>query len=326
MERALTLTPTPGLPSAIESLLQDTSVTDLCLNGPFEAFADRGAGMEAVDLTNARNWDERALWAWCLDSLSHAGKSWDARAPYVDGVLATGHRFHFLLPPLSPKGILVSLRRLRQADRARTSHWTKDPLFAALRDAFARGETCLLSGATGSGKTTLASELLSALPSCTRILALEDTPELAPDHPHFVSLVARNANADGFGAISLRDLLRQALRMRPDRIVLGECRGHEVLDLLQALNSGHAGSLATLHANSPREALQRIELLCAISSQGTVPHTALRELLARGVGWIAQLKRDAHGMRRIDALCKVAGKEGDTLLLRPIHSPDPQLD
>jgi pilus assembly protein CpaF len=114
--------------------------------------------------------------------------------------------------------------------------------------------------------------------------------------------------------------------MRPDRIVLGECRGHEVLDLLQALNSGHAGSLATLHANSPREALQRIELLCAISSQGTVPHTVLRELLARGVGWIAQLKRDTHGFRRIDALCKVAGKEGDTLLLRPMPTPEPRLD
>lgn len=320
MERPLSLANSPSLPPALQALLQDPRVTDLCLNGPFEGFADRGQGMEPVDLTGATAWDERALWAWCLEALSRSGKSWDARAPFVDGVLPTGHRFHFLFPPLSAQGILVSLRRLRQADAMRSTHWSQDPLFAPLRHAFQSGETCLISGATGTGKTTLASELLSSLPKRCRILALEDTPELAPDHPHFVSLQARAANADGFGGITVRELLRQALRMRPDRIVLGECRGHEVLDLLQALNSGHSGSLATLHANSPREALQRIELLCAISSQGSIPHTALRELLARGVGWIAQLKRGDDGVRRIDALCKLAGKEGDTLLLRPLQT------
>jgi pilus assembly protein CpaF len=307
-----------SLPLTLQNLIKDPSVTDLCLNGPFELFVDRGEGMEAIDLSRAPGWGERELWAFCLEALSHAGKSWDSRAPFVDGVLKSGHRFHFLLPPLSPKGVLVSLRRLRQANRSRSLQWKQDPLFETLSQALQRGETCLISGATGSGKTTLASELISTLPARTRILALEDTPELEPDHPHFLTLQSRPSNADGFGAVSLRELLRQALRMRPDRIVLGECRGAEVLDLLQALNSGHAGSLATLHANSPREALQRIELLCAISSQGAIPPSSLSELLVRGVGYIAQLKRDERGKRKIDALCKVAGKEGDLVLLRPI--------
>jgi pilus assembly protein CpaF len=175
----------------------------------------------------------------------------------------------------------------------------------------------LLCGATGSGKTTLLGDLLAEVPAGERILAIEDTPELNPDHPHFLSLYSRPANADGFGEVTLRALLRQTLRMRPDRIVLGECRGPEVLELLQALNTGHRGAMATLHANSCRDALRRVELLCLLASSGSIPQSAIRELLGSGISWVAHVSRE-EGQRRIDEICRVEGREGDTLLLRPM--------
>ena len=149
-----------------------------------------------------------------------------------------------------------------------------------------------------------------------RILALEDTPELAPAHPQFFPLLSRTANADGFGEVTLRTLLKQTLRMRPDRIVLGEIRGDEVLDLLQSLNTGHQGTLATLHANTPREALKRIEVLCLLAAGTALPLGALRELLAGGIRWIAQVERTTEG-RRVREIFELAGREGDTILLRP---------
>jgi pilus assembly protein CpaF len=180
----------------------------------------------------------------------------------------------------------------------------------------------VVAGATGSGKTTLLSDLIGEIPAQERILALEDTPELFPPHPHFLSLLSRPPNADGFGEITLRTLLKQTLRMRPDRIVLGECRGDEVLELIQALNTGHRGSLCTLHANTPRDALRRIELLCLLASNGSLPLSAIRELLAHGLQWIAQVRRLETGERKITEVWKVEGKEGDTILLRPVLQPE----
>lgn len=183
-------------------------------------------------------------------------------------------------------------------------------------EACIKGESIIISGATGSGKTTLATDLLSNVPEHERILALEDTPELAPKHSHFLSLISRPPNADGFGEVTLRTLLRQALRMRPDRIILGECRGPEVLDLLQAMNTGHRGLLATLHANSPRDALRRIELLCLLSGS-SLSQKVTRELMTLGIHWIAQVKRSGP-TREITELSHVEGNEGETILLRSI--------
>jgi pilus assembly protein CpaF len=175
----------------------------------------------------------------------------------------------------------------------------------------------LNTGPTGSGKTTLAADLLSEVPPQERVIALEDTPELNPRHPHFLSLISRPPNSDGFGEVTLRSLLRQTLRMRPDRIILGECRGGEVLDLLQSLNTGHQGSLATLHANSARDALRRIELLCLLQPGSPLPIPTIRELLAGGIQWVAHVKR-AGQTRVISEISKVEGREGDTILLRPM--------
>ena len=292
------------LPSWFKSALLDSEVTDICLNGTHSAYVDRGHGLELLETHPEGGFREEQLKDWVIGALSQIGKTWDAKHPFIDASLPTGHRLHVVFPPLSPVGIIVSLRRLPRSingistpesahniERKEGLRWQSSPLFSPLRDAVRKGDSVLISGSTGSGKTTLASDLLEAVPFDERILALEDTPELAPGHPHFLSLITRPPNADGFGEVTLRTLLKQTLRMRPDRIVLGECRGGEVLELLQALNTGHRGALATLHANSPRDALRRIELLCLLASGGTIPVTGIRELLSLGIQWVAQVKR-----------------------------------
>ncbi len=311
-----------GAPIWLQEALTCSQITDLCINGTHSVFADRGQGLEPWPVPEPLT--EAQLMNWVIQQLSLAGKTWDAKNPFVDCTLPSGHRVHVAFPPLSKHGVLVSLRRLPGQQRGRPSEvarvrgperWKDSPLFPMLVAAVKRGETILVSGSTGSGKTTLVTDLLEEVPHSERMIALEDTPELAPDHPHFLNLISRPPNADGFGEVTLRSLLKQTLRMRPDRIILGECRGNEVLDLLQTLNTGHSGSLGTLHANSPRDALRRIELLCLISAGGTIPISAIRELLAVGVQWIAQVKRLPVG-RRITEVCQVQGREGDTLLLR----------
>ena len=315
-------------PEWLSRALEDPRITDLCLNGAHQIFADRGNGLEPLEQGDPSwqpCWEEEEMRAWVLEQVSSAGKTWDARFPFIDASLPSGHRLHVAFPPLARQGILVSLRRLPRssrdpdpAERSRTrrARWQGSPLYDRLASAIREGDSMLISGATGSGKTTLASDLLEEVSPAERVLALEDTPELAPAHPQFISLTSRPPNADGFGEVTLRTLLRQALRMRPDRIILGECRGAEVLDLLQALNTGHRGSLATLHANSPRDALRRVELLCLLASSGSVPLAAIRELLAVGVQWLVQVRR-CGTERRIAELWRIEGREGDTLLLRP---------
>jgi pilus assembly protein CpaF len=309
-------------PTWLSALLDDPTITDLCLNGPREVFVDQGQGMRAASPPNADLWSESEMRSWTLDQISRAGKTWDAKYPFIDAVTDSGHRMHVAFPPLARQGILVSLRRLPVAHARLTDRWRSSPLYEPLKNAVVRGDSILISGATGAGKTTLATDLLNEVSHHERILALEDTPELSPAHPHFVSLTSRPPNADGFGEVSVRTLLKQALRMRPDRIVLGECRGAEVLDLLQALNTGHRGSLATLHANSAREALRRIELLCLIAAGNAIPVAVIRELLAAGVQWVAQVKKIGP-QRMITELWKIEGREGETILMRPLAAAAP---
>lgn len=308
-------------PPWLSSLLHDPLITDICLNSVDSVYIDRGQGLEPLHAENSAFLKEEDLKTWVLDQISSAGKSWDARFPFIDASLDSGHRLHVAFPPLARQGILVSLRKIPEGTRPGESQvgvrWKDSPLFPTLLEIVRSGETLIISGATGSGKTTLASDLLEGVPQGERIIALEDTPELRPSHPHFLSLTSRGANADGFGEVPLRMLLRQTLRMRPDRIVLGECRGPEVLELLQALNTGHRGALATLHANSARDALRRIELLCLLSAGSAIAGTTIRELLAVGIQWICQVRR-LGPLRSISELHRIEGREGDTILMRPV--------
>jgi len=265
---------------------------------------------------------EDELKLWVLSELAKAQKTYDAKAPYCDVSLTHFEgtdipiRMHVLFPPLHRNGILVSLRCLKKNNA--NAAWRKDPLYSKLSTIVQNKETVLISGGTGAGKTSLMVALLEDIPSYERILALEDTPELRPEHPQFFALSSRGTNSDGYGEVTLRALLKQTLRMRPDRIVLGECRGEEVLDLLQSLNTGHRGTLATLHANSPREALKRIEILAALGAP-QLPTSLVHELVVLGVQWIAQVERTPQG-RRVSDLSQIAGREGTAILLRSVKS------
>lgn len=301
-------------PAEVTALLADPDVTDICLNGGEQLFVDRRDGSKELRRLECR-WEEAEFRQWVLDILSSAGKTWDARYPFIDASLASGHRLHVAFPPASPNGILLSLRRTLPP--VQSTRWTEDAGYRHLAHAVLAGDSIIISGATGSGKTTLVSDLLSHVSPEERLIALEDTSELRPQHPHFLTLLSRPPTPDGYGEVTLRDLLRQCLRMRPDRIILGECRGNEVLDLLQILNTGHQGALATLHAHSPRDALRRLELLALLAARGTVPSSLIRELIVGGIQWLVHVKREG-GKRKISDISRIDGKEGDTILLRPM--------
>jgi pilus assembly protein CpaF len=309
----------------IQEFLNNPSLNDCCLNvGNTQAvFADFGSGLISIDhpsfeITEVKN--------WVLDRLTEVGKTWDAKCPYVDATLKSGHRLHVVFAPIAQPGLLISLRQLQTSSSTQSlahQRWQHDAAFESLKKIIRQGDSMILCGATGSGKTTLASDLLTFVPAEERIIALEDTSELNPSHPQFVKLLSRPSNADGFGEVTLRALLKQTLRMRPDRIILGECRGPEILELIQALNTGHRGFMATLHANSARDGIKRLELLCMLAAHGTLPLPLIRELISHGIQWIVHLKRNAKGQRAISEVIQVVGMEGSTLLLKPVFNQSP---
>ena len=315
-----------SIPAQLEALLSDPNITDLCFNSHEHLFVDRGNGLEAILHSNIFFQTENDYRHFILEQTSLSGKTWDAKLPFLDTVFFQTHRAHIAFPPLARNGIYLSLRRLphshsRDLERAQMeadARWnTSAPAFQILKTSVIAKETLLIAGGTGSGKTTLLNDLLSFVPNHERIIALEDTAEINPIHPHFLGLLSRTANADGFGHVSLRELLRQTLRMRPDRILLGECRGDEVLDLLQALNTGHTGTLSTLHANSAKDALRRIELLGLIAARGSIPGALIKELLVHGIQKIVFMKR-LNGVRTIDSIIGLEGLERETICVRPI--------
>lgn len=303
-------------PHWLEALLGDRSVTDILINGGGSVFAERNGALSRIELTPTESFTASSLQAWAIALLSEAGKSWDARFPFVDLKMREGHRAHLVFPPVHDE-ILLSIRASPEHRGANEIDFGNSGALALLRSAVARQETIVISGSTGSGKTTLLNHLLGAISPDERIIALEEVAELNPKHRHFIRLLARAPNADGFGEISLRTLLRQTLRMRPDRLLLGECRGGEVLDLLQALNTGHRGSLVTLHANSCRDALRRIELLTLLHGPQSLSSRVARELIAASVQWIVQLKR-VGAKRMIHEILRVEGIEGDAIIGRPM--------
>jgi pilus assembly protein CpaF len=285
----------------LDELLRDPRTTDVLVCGPASVWVDRGTGLETTDVRFA---DEAAVRRLAQRLAIAAGRRLDDASPYVDGWVAdVGVRLHAVLPPVAANGTCLSLRVLRPAAhdlpalrRLGTVDATGEAL---LRAVLAARLAFLVSGGTGTGKTTILAAMLSAVDPRERIVCVEDAEELKPRHPHVVRLVARPANIEGAGGIVLRDLVRQALRMRPDRLVVGEVRGAEVCDLLAALNTGHDGGAGTVHANSAGEVPARMEALAAV---GGLPRAALHSQLAAAVQVVLHMRRLPSGARVLDVV------------------------
>lgn len=283
-------------------LVADPEITDIFVNGPGDVWVDRGAGSVRASGSQFEadgGFDEVAIRALAVRLIDLGGRHIDETTPCVDTRLADGIRVHAVLPPVSPRGTLLSIR-LPSIRRWRLSQFADHQFFTpqqlgALRTLIAERANLLISGAGGSGKTTVLSAILSEAPPAERIVAIEDVSELRVDHPHFISLEARQANLEGAGEIDLTRLVREALRMRPDRLVLGECRGAEIRDLLAALNTGHDGGAGTLHANSLADVPARLEALGALA--GMSPTAVARQAVS-AIGMVLHLERDA-GVRRL---------------------------
>ena len=290
----------------LQCLLLDPAVTDVLVNGPDEVWIDRGDGLELADV---RFDGSAAVLRLAQRLATMAGRRLDEAAPFVDARLADGTRLHAVIPPIAAACSLISLRIPSQRG------FRLDDLVAAgtidehgaewLRAIVSARLAFLVSGGTGSGKTTLLSTLLEVVEPVHRILIVEDSAELRPLHPHVVRLEARPANLEGVGVVTLRDLVRQALRMRPDRVVVGEVRGAEVVDLLASMNTGHEGGCGTVHANSPADVPARLE---ALGLMAGLPRDAVHALIAAGVQCLIHLDRAPRRVSEIHALTTVSGR------------------
>jgi pilus assembly protein CpaF len=281
----------------LDPLLREPDVSDVLVNAPDEVWVDRGTGLEA---SAVRFRDEAAVRRLAQRLAAAAGRRLDTASPTVDARLADGTRLHAVLPPVSPSGTLISLRVARRRaftlDELVGLGTLAPPVAGVLRALVRVRASFLVTGGTGTGKTTLLSTLLSEVEHCERIVLVEDSGELRPDHPHVVRLESRWVNVEGRGEVDLRSLVRQALRMRPDRLVVGEVRGGEVVDLLAALNTGHDGGCGTVHAGTCESLPARIEALALAAGLG---RDAAHSQLSAGVDAVVHLTRGRDGARRV---------------------------
>jgi pilus assembly protein CpaF len=305
----LVLRDTVGL-GPLEPLLGDDSVEEVMVNGPDEVYVERAGRIEH---TEVRFESERALRDTIERILAAAGRRVDELSPMADARLADGSRVNVVIPPLAVDGPTISIRRFGRdrpgPDELVASGTLTEELCDLLADAVGERRSLLISGGTGSGKTTLLNALSVFIGETERVITIEDAAELRLRQPHVVRLESRPASVEVRGGVSIRDLLRNALRMRPDRIVIGEVRGAEALDLLTALNTGHDGALSTVHANSPDDALRRLETLALMADVG-LPHAAIREQLGRGIELVLHTERARDGSRRAVELGEVGPKAG----------------
>lgn len=289
----------------IAPLLRDPTVSDVLVNGPSEVWVDRFGRLEKCQV---RFDDEAHLRRLLRRVVSARGRRLDEASPHVDVRLEDGSRLNAVLPPISLRGPVVSIRR------ARTTPFRLEELIAfgtlnremgeLLEGTVRSRKSIVVSGGAGAGKTTLLNVLSRAIPFDERIVTIEETAELRLEHPHVVSLEGRMPNAEGVGEVSLRTLVKNALRMRADRIIVGEVRGSEAFDMLQAMNVGHDGSMTTVHANSPRDALRRLQSLVLMGG-GEIPAKTVNELLGSAIELIVQLARYPDGTRRITSIARV---------------------
>ena len=302
----------------LEDLLDDDDVTEIMVNGPAQIFVER----RGVLSRTTRCFAGGAELARVIERLLlPTGRRVDEASPMVDARLPDGSRINVIIPPLALQGAAVTIRKFGQrrlglSELLAGGALSQDMagfLEAAVRDR----RNIVVSGGTGSGKTTLLNALSALVPDAERIVTIEDSAELQLDHPNLVTLQARPSNVEGTGLVTIRDLVRNALRMRPDRIVVGECRGGEALDMLQAMNTGHAGSLTTAHANSPRDLLARLEVMILMAGMD-LPVAAIREQVASAVDLIVQQARFPCGSRRIVQISEVTGMEAGRIQLQDL--------
>jgi pilus assembly protein CpaF len=302
----------------MQRLLDDDAVSEIMVNGPDAIYAERSGKLRRTGLRFA---SEEHLRRVIERIVSRVGRRIDESSPMVDARLPDGSRVNAIIPPLAVDGASLTIRKfardpLQVEDLVRFGSLT--PELAELLAACVQGRlNTIVSGGTGTGKTTLLNVLSSFIPSDERIVTIEDAVELQLRQDHIVRLEARPANIEGRGAVTIRDLVKNSLRMRPDRIIIGEVRGGETLDMLQAMNTGHDGSLSTVHANSPRDALSRLETLVLMAGMD-LPVRAIREQLASAVDLVVQLTRMRDGSRRVTAVTEVQGMEGDTVTLQDV--------
>ncbi len=300
----------------IEEFLRDPTITEVMVNGFRDIYIERGGKLYKTD---KRFRDEGHLLRIIQKIVGQVGRRVDEASPYVDARLPDGSRVNVILPPVSVRGAALTIRKFS------TEPFTTEDLieFKTLTrrageflEACVRGRlNILVSGGTGTGKTTTLNVLSNYIPKDERIITIEDAAELKLGHEHLVSLEYRPPNIEGKGEVTIRDLVRNALRMRPDRIIVGEIRGGEALDMLQAMNTGHDGSLSTVHANSPRDVLSRVETMALMAGMD-IPIRAIREQVSRAIHLIVHQSRLPDGSRRITHITEVQGMEGDVITLQ----------
>jgi pilus assembly protein CpaF len=302
----------------LETLLADGTITEIMCNKFDEIWIERKGKIERTSIVFNSPHQYRRI----IDRMVHAvGRRVDESSPMVDARLADGSRMNAIVPPLALRGPVLTIRKfpeqpLVMQDLIGLGSVSMDS--AVFLEALVRGKiSIIVVGGTGTGKTTMLNVLSNFIPEAERLITIEESAELQIQGKHVVTLETRPSNAEGSGEVRIRDLVRNSLRMRPDRIIVGECRGSETLDMLQAMNTGHAGSMTTVHANSPRELLGRLETMVMMGGV-ELPQRAIREQIVMAVGVLVQLQRTAEGPRVVQAITEIQGMEGDTVLLQDI--------
>lgn len=303
---------------ALEDLLADRGITEIMVNKFDDIYVERNGVLSKTDVTFT---SDDAVMSTIERIISPLGRRIDESSPMVDARLADGSRVNAIIPPLALKGPCITIRKFSEkklTDRDLIAYDTiNEPMVTFVRTCVEQHKNMVISGGTGSGKTTLLNILSNYIPFNERVVTVEDAAELRLVQPHVVSLEARPANMEGRGQVTIRDLVKNCLRMRPDRIVVGECRGGEALDMLQAMNTGHDGSLTTAHANNPRDMLRRLEVMVLMAGMD-LPVLAIREQIASAVDIIIQQSRFGDGSRRITSITEITGIEGTTIQLNEI--------
>jgi pilus assembly protein CpaF len=302
----------------LEPLLTDPTISDILVNSPNKIYIERRG---KIEITNVTFKDDEHLMRVIERIVSSVGRRIDESSPMVDARLKDGSRVNAIIPPLSIDGPVLSIRRfgsepLRMAKLIENHALTKD-IADMLEMCVSARLNVVISGGTGAGKTTLLNALSAYIPENERIVTIEDSAELQLQQPHVVRLETRPPNIEGRGEVTQRDLVRNALRMRPDRIVIGEVRGGESIDMLQAMNTGHDGSLTTVHANTPRDALSRLETMIQMTGM-RLSERAMRQQIASAINMVVQVARLADGSRRITSISEITGMEGDTITMQEI--------